>query len=935
MNRGFPVRALGTVFCFLTLHAGPAWSADAPLLAFQETQLTNGLRLLTLEDHACPIVSVQLWYHVGSKDEQIARQGFAHMFEHMMFRGTDRLGPTDHLNFVRKTGGECNAYTSFDQTVYFEVLPSNQLELALWLEAERMGFLKIDQTAFDTERKVVEEELRLSMNRPYGLVPKKALQEIFKVHPYSWSPIGQLSHLRSSAAQELRDFWMRYYVPNNATLVIAGDVTHAEAQKLTKRYFGWIPRDADPPRITAREPVPTKARSITIPEENAPAPGVAIIWHTVPNRHDDAVPLELLARIVGGGDSSRLYRQLVADKQLAVIAAALAFPLEQEGVWGCGAVLAPLGGDLKKVQAEMEKQIERVRTEPVSAQELLKAKNQLLYGQVRQTLTINQKATLLGSAAVLEGDASRVNRRLEQIRRATADDLLRVAKTYLGPDQSLTGKVEANLLGTIFGMRSPEVKKEEESPITAKPEKTAPPPGRPGLRRPADFPTKPPTAKALNARATMAHTRQTLPNGLKVIVVPNHAVPYVSIQLGLLSGGWTEPRPGTASLALQMLTKGTERHGEKELADELETYAINLGGSANMDTAEVTATCLTEHVERALTSLAEVVRTPTFPDKELEKLRKQVRTALAISATEPATKAERELGRRLFGAHPYARTATGELEDVSAVKVQDLRSWWQSFARPDQAVLIFAGDIETDKAMSLAKSAFGDWKAVGPKPDIQLPEIPKPQATRIFLVNHPGVQSQIRVAQLGIRRDHPEYPAARVVSDYFGGAFGSRLNEVIRVKKGLTYGARGGFQTSRFAGTLNISTFSKTESTAAAVQAVFDELERLGKEGPTTEELEATKSYFAGSFARDRETPQQVAGGLWLIESNGLADNYFEKTLENVLRVEGPACLDLVHHTVDPSKMVIVVVGDAARIQQDLEKIAPVTVVKPNQAAEK
>jgi zinc protease len=928
MQRSF--FTLGLVMAGLALLSAPSQAQNKPLYNYRDITLPNGLRVVTLEDSSCPIVAVHLWYHVGSKDEQADRQGFAHMFEHMMFRGTDRLGPKDHFEFIRRTGGDSNAYTAFDQTVYIQTLPANQLELALWLEAERMGFLRIDQTSFDTERKVVEEERRLGLNRPYGTVFEKVLKEMFTVHPYGWSPIGNIGHLRASGAQELRDFWTRYYLPNNATLVIVGAIKHQEAQRLAERYFGWIPRDADPPKITVREPVPAKARTITIREDNAPAPVVGIVWRTVPSRHEDSIPLQLLAIIVGGGDSSRLYRQLVAENQLAVAAMALSYSLEQEGFWGGAAVLSPWAGNAKKALAALQTQLDKARTEPVSAHELTKAKNQMLASQVRQNLTVASKATLLGTAAVLEGDVARVNRRLEMIRRVSADDLLRVAKTYLVPERSLTVTVEGNILGSLLGSRSPQAKSEENSPITAKAETTAPPPGRPGLRRPSDFPATPPVAKLLETRVAPPHSQHTLTNGLKVFVVPNHAAPYVDVELGLLAGAWTETKPGTASLALSMLTKGTTAHSEKELADELETYAIGLGGSGGMDTSSVAAGCLSEHVERAMTLLSEVVQKPSFPPEEFAKLRKQVRTGLAVSTAEPSYKASRELRRRLFGEHPYARTVQGEIEDVDALDVKDLSSWWTTHARPDQAVLIFAGDIDANKAVRLAEASLGTWKATGPKPEHQLPAMPAPTQTHIYLVDHPsGVQSQIRVGQLAFTRADPRYPAAEVVSDYFGGAFGSRLNETIRVKKGLTYGARGGYESSRFAGQLAISTFSKTESTAAAVRAVFAELERLRREPPTAQELKDTKAYFLGSFARARETPQQVAGDLWLTESQGLPVDYFERLLEKVSQTDEAACMKLVKEALDPSKVVVVVVGNAAKIQEDLQKIGPVTLVQP------
>jgi zinc protease len=914
----------------LTLVAAQVRAESKPLFDYRESTLDNGLHVITLEDHSCPIVAVELWYHVGSKDEQPDRQGFAHMFEHMMFRGTDHLGPKDHFEYIRRCGGTCNAYTHFDRTVYHEILPANQLELALWLEAERMGFLRIDQTAFDTERKVVEEERRLGLNRPYGTVIEKVLPELFKVHPYGWSPIGRIPHLRAASTQELRDFWMRYYVPNNATLVIVGDIKHEEAQRLARQSFGWIPREADPPRVTTKEPQPTQARAVTLKEDNAPAPAVGIGWRIVPSRNEDYVALEMLGSILGGGKSSRLYRDLVVENHLAVMAMAATFSLEQEGFLGAAAILVPLVGDTAKVREALQKHVAKLRTERVSDHELTKARNQMLAALVTGNLTVESKASLLGDAAVMEGDVSRVNHRIEQIRRVTADDLLRVAKTYLAPEHSLTVTIEQRSF-SLFGGRSRPAKSEEDAPITAKPETTPPPPGRPGLRRPAEFPAKPPVAKLPDARFTIPHTRHVLANGLRVLVVPNHEVPYLTIELGLQAGAWTEPKPGVASMTLGMLTKGTAKHNEKQLADELETYAINLSGSGQMDSSSVSAGCLTEHVERALTLLAEVVQQPTFPKDEFERLRKQERTQLAISAAEPAYQASRELRRRLYGQHPYARTRTGEPKDLDALQVADLAPWWHTFARPDQAVLIFAGDIDDAKALQLAEKTLGSWKAEGPAQKVDLPAFPKSEPRRIYLVDYPrGVQSQIRVGQLAIKRDDPGYPIAEVVGDYFGGAFSSRLNDTIRVKKGLTYGARGGYQSANFAGEFTISTFSKTESTAEAVRVVFDEIERLQHEPPTAKELETTKSYSVGSFARDRETPQQVAGDLWLIESQGLPADYFERTLAKIIQTDAAACNRLIRETLDPAHMVVVVVGNAGKVRADLEKIAPVTLVTPD-----
>ncbi len=924
MPRRHRARLLTLLAIALPLALPTAARAEAPLFDYREITLDNGLRVITLEDFSCPMVNVQFWYHVGSKDEAEQRQGFAHMFEHMMFRGTDRLGPTDHFDFIRRTGGTCNAYTSFDQTVYHETLPANQLELALWLEAERMAVLKIDQTSFDTERKVVEEERRMGLNRPFGTLFEQVMADVYHQHPYRWTPIGKIPHLRASAVQELRAFWNRYYVPNNATLVIVGAVKHAEAQQLAKRHFGWITRGAAPPQVTASEPLPTAGRSITLHEANAPAALVGAIFRTTAHGHQDEIPLELLGKILVGDNSSRLYRALVAEKKLAVQTIDVGNTLEQDGVFFAGAVVTPLVVKPEATMAALKSEIKRLRDEPLNERELTKARNQLLKETVESTLTVEGKATMLGRAAVLEGGPQRANERLDAIRRVTIADLARVAKEYLAPERLTFITIPANR-GGPGGAKNPE----EDAPITAKPETTAPPPGRPGVARPAGGLSSPPIAAVAGGQLPdYPHTTHTLKNGLKVIVVPNHEVPYVTVQLGLLAGAWTEPKPGVASMTLELLTKGTKKHTEAQLADELGIYAISLNGAGGMDSSSLSADCLTEQLERTMGLLAEVTLEPTFPADEFEPLRAQVLTGLKVSSREPTYLVRRQFRQRVFGEHPYVRTATSEIEDVKKIELADLSAWWRKFARPDMAVLIFAGDVEPERAVELAEKSLGSWKADGPKPEIKLPRPPSASATHIYLVDDPSsTQSQIYVGQLGMMRQDPQYFTTRVLNGYFGGDFTSRLNETIRVKRGLTYGARGGFTPQRFSGEFVVSTFSKTDSTSDALQAAFEEMRRLQVEPPTIDELDKTKSYLLGNFVIDRETPEDVAGDLWTIEVNHLPQDYYRQELTAVAGTSGDACVQLARERIDPAKMVVVVVGAADKLKSKLEKIAPVTVV--------
>jgi zinc protease len=902
---------------------------------FREKILSNGMRVVTLEDFSCPIVAVQVWYHVGSKDESPERQGFAHMFEHMMFRGTDHLGPKDHFELIRRVGGECNAFTSFDNTTYVNELPANQLPLILWLESERMAFLKIDQGGFDTERKVVEEERRLGLNQPYGTVPEKLLPQIFTQHPYRWSPIGQIPHLRAATAQELQQFWDRYYVPSNATLVIAGAVKHDEAQRLAEESFGWLPGCPDPPRITSLEPVQTAPRVVTIQEEKGPVPVAGMLFRTPPKGHEDEVALQVLFSVLGGGESSRLYRDLVRERKLAVVALAGMFPLEQDGLGGMGAVLLPLG-DTQKVIEAIEEHVARVREEGITEAELEKAKNQMLRRVVTSLLTVERKASLLGEAATIQGSPEAANRLLAEIRKLTRDDIRRVANAYLVPERRTTVTVKPTLVGMIkgiFGGGKGKTEDEGAEDLQASagggerakaggPESKA--------RRPETLPARPPLAPVSATVPEARIVEETLPNKLRVVVLENHEVPFVTATLALFAGAYTDDpaRPGVASMACSMITKGTARRSAAELAEELEGNAISLSASAELDAATVSASAVSDRFEKMMGLLAEVVREPTFPASEFETQRNQILTGLMVSARQAEYQASRELRRRLFGSHPYARTATGEVEDVKRLKVDDLAPWWKTYVRPDMGILYIAGDVSAKGALDVVRSTLGDWKAPGDQPVTTTPPIPDSPPTRLYLVDRPAsVQSQIRIGHASYPRSHSRYFPALVLSQVFGGSFGSRLNESVRVQKGLTYGAHGGFTASRFAGTFTASTFSKTSTTAAAVRAVLDEIQRIRTDPPAADELEITRSYLSGSFARHRETPQAQIGNLWSIERDGLQRDHFKKYLAAVAAMPAKDVAAAAQALVRPDKLVIVVVGEADKIKDDLAAIAPVTII--------
>ena len=903
--------------------------------AFEETVLENGMRVVSLEDHSAPIVAVQVWYHVGSKDEKPDRQGFAHMFEHMMFRGTDRLGPTAHFDHLRKVGGNGNAYTSFDQTVYIQEVPSNQLEMVLWLEAERMARLKIDEGGFATERKVVEEERRMGLNQPYGMVLEQVLDHLFTTHPYRWSPIGKIEHLRASTAQDIQEFWDRYYVPNNATLVVVGDVEHADVRKLAETHFGWIPRCAEPPRVSAVENPAKGFRRLDIEEQNGPAPLGGLAFMTVPDGHPDVLPLQMLSEILAVGESSRLYLRVVRRDSSGVFAGGQSIHFEDAGMVVLGGIAMPVVGDVDKIIEATWDEIGRVQADGVTPEEFEKARRNLERTEVTDSLTVASKAQSLGYAAAILGDTQKANTKLAAMALVTRADLKRVAKTYLVRDRASEIRIEPTLTGMLSSMLSmaastgdqqDEAQDEGDDEHSGARAVAGGP--KAAAERPDTLGESAPVSPPLNVAIDLDSTAKTLSNGLRVVVVENHEVPFVSLSLRLFAGAFTEDAHGTASMATSMITRGSWVRDAEALAAELESHAITLTAGAGHDSASVDATCLKSDTGRALRLLAEVVMLPRFDPNEFRTLRDQTATGMAISEKTPAAIADRALSSALWGDHPYGHPAEGTSDDLSELDVEGLTAWWEAWVRPDTAVLYVSGDVDPKALFELAEQALGDWDTEGEAIEAPLPTLNKVGPLGIKLVDKRGaVQSEIRAGHRGITRRNPLHTASVVLTQIFGGGFNSRLNASIRVEKGLTYGARGGLSSRRFGGDFGVSTFTKTPKTAETVRAVIDEVQRMVDEAPNAKEISEASSYLAGSFAGSLETPQAVASRLWSLQLNDLPADYWSRYLQRVSGISSEDVATAAAQLLDPDNMVVVVVGDAQKVAEDLKEIAEVEVI--------
>jgi zinc protease len=418
----------------------PALAVEAlkvtpPKLEVQEHKLANGLQVLMYEDHSVPVATVEVWYHVGSKDERKGRSGFAHLFEHIMFKGSANVGPEEHKNYISSIGGRYNATTDFDRTLYFQTFPSNYLERVLWMEADRMRSLDISDENFKSERDVVKEERRLRIdNPPFGRLFEVVLENTYKIHPYHILPIGSMADLDAATLEDVRAFHSTYYVPNNATLVVAGDFDPGQVTQWAEKYFGSIPKGSKPiPRDIPKEPAQTVERRATDYHSNTPLPAVVLTYHVPEAGTPDLYALEVASNILSSGESSRLYRRMIYEKQMAVAAGGQTVLLEDPGVFFFFTILQA-GQKPEDGEKELLAEVARLQSEAVSADELAKSKNQLISGLVFGRQTVQDKADAIGNAAVILGDLALVNRELAEYQKVTAADVQRVANTYFKPE---------------------------------------------------------------------------------------------------------------------------------------------------------------------------------------------------------------------------------------------------------------------------------------------------------------------------------------------------------------------------------------------------------------------------------------------------------------------------------------------------------------------
>ncbi|HYJ84923.1 MAG TPA: pitrilysin family protein [Pyrinomonadaceae bacterium] len=900
-----------------------AWQAAVPLppIKVTEFKLKNGLRVILHEDHSTPIVGVNLWYHVGSKNEVPGKTGFAHLFEHMMFQGSKNYDD-DYFKPIQEAGGTLNGSTNPDRTNYFEVVPSNFLELALFMEADRMGGLLdvINETKLANQRDVVKNEKRQNYdNTPYGLIGAKINETLYPAsHPYHWLTIGSLEDLTAASMEDVKDFFRRYYTPRNASLAIAGDFNPAEARRLVEKHFGKIAGGPPVTRPNAAQPVLTESREIVM-QDRVAFPRLYLVWPTRPAYDKDEAATDTLANILGGGKSSRLYKTLVYDRQIAQDVNAGNNAQEIAGRFQITATARP-GKTLEELESAINAEVEKIKKEGPTQDEVDRSYNateaafifrmQTLQGKNDQ---LNQYATFVGKPAYFQQDLSRY-------RRVTPEDVKRAANAYL---------IEHRLKASVV----PQGK--ERNTTSAPPAETPPSAAETAAaaqatKRTAESPAKwkLPTPKA-DPRLTLPQIqRHRLSNGLEVVVVEHHELPVVTMNLVVKSGSAADPqnRAGLASLTADLLDEGTKKRSALEISNALTDIGARLGTAADWDSNSANITTLSRHVDRALDIYADVLTNPAFLDDELKRMRARRLNVVKQQRDNAGAIASVVYASILYGRnHPYGHPAIGDEDSLKDIKAADVRGFYETFYRPNNASLIVVGDVKSETILPKLERAFAGWQRAD-VPTMEIPNAHGRERAGLYIVDRPGsAQSVINIGQVGVARSTPDYFPLLVLNTMLGGQFVSRVNLNLREDKGYTYGARTAFDYRRGAGPFVASAGVFTNVTKQSIAEFMKELRGVRGEIPITEkELEFSKQAIIRGYPRGFETPGQIANRLSDVVLYGLPDDYFNNYIQKVRGVTLADVQRVANRYLDPSKMAILVVGDRKVIEPGLRSLEAV-----------
>ena len=885
------------------LLAGAAFAGEMPDIdiQYEKFQLDNGLTVVVHEDHKAPIVAVSIWYHVGSKNEPAGKTGFAHLFEHLMFNGSENYDGEYFEPFEQVGATGMNGTTWFDRTNYFETVPTPALEMALWMESDRMGHLlgAVTQEKLDNQRGVVQNEKRQGDNQPYGKTEYLQLAGLFPAgHPMRHSTIGSMEDLDAADLETVHQWFKDYYGATNTVLVLAGDVTVEQAKELTTKYFGDI--EAGPPVTQPKANVPTRlSDTYEVMYDRVPQARVYHQWAVPGRTTKEAAELQLAASVLGSGKNSRLYQELIYKNQLAVDLSVYVQRHELASIFNIDATLQP-DASLDEVNAIINRELERFIAEGPTEEELERAQTKINASTVRgleQIGGFGGKAVTLAQGELYAGDPGFFATRLAWLNGASAEDVQKTTKKWLGP-----GRYQLEVLP--FG---------EYATVASDVDRST------GLPVVGDMPDL----------AFPEVQRAELDNGLKVVLAQRHAVPVVNLNLQFDAGYAADAmgKLGTAGFTLAMMDEGTKDKTALEIAAEAEMLGANIGTGSNLDMSNVSLSALKTNLEPSLDLWAEIVRQPSFNDEEIERLRKRWIGNIQQEKNQPVQLALRTLPPLIYGddhAYGIPLTGSGTEESINSLTRDDLVKWHQTWIRPSNGTLFVVGDTSMDEILPLLNKRFGKWKenrmAVPPK---NIGEVALAEAGSVYIIDKPGApQSMILAGHIAPSTGVENNLAITTMNDVIGGQFTARINMNLREDKGWAYGAYTFLPDARGQRMLAVYAPVQTDKTGDSIEEMnreFDEF--LGTNPASQDELNKNVRNSVNSLPGQYETGNAVMGALLSNDRFGRPDDYVTtlKGKYEALGLEGiqGAAEEVMH----PGKLTWLIVGDRAQIEEQVKAL--------------
>ncbi len=898
------------------------------VIPFKEFKLDNGLTVIIHEDDSDPLVHVDITYHVGSAREELYKSGFAHFFEHMMFQGSENVADEEHFKIISDAGGTLNGSTNRDRTNYYQTVPSNQLEVVLWLEADRMGFFldAVTQKKFEIQRETVKNEKGQNYdNAAYGRWSELTAETLYPFgHPYSWLTIGKLEDLDRVNVDDLKKFFMRWYGPNNATLTIGGNVTAEEVIPMVEKYFGVIPRGPEVKSMKLR-PVQLDAdRYVSYVDNNIRFPALLATYPTVPRFHPDEAPLDFLAQILGTGRSSYLFKKFILTQK--AIQASVFHPVSELAGEFTMFVLPFPGQTLADFEQEMRTILDEFASEGVSDNDLAKIKANFESSFINGLTSVSGKVSQLADYQTIAGNANYINEDLNRYLEVTKEDIMRVFNKYIYNNPGVLLSVLPNDGGATTPAAPDNylAQKEGDNPFPttdysglsySRPEgdtfdrSVKPTPGTAPLVKVPDY------------------WRANFENGIKLIGSESNEVPTINIQLYIKGGHELDAndpqKAGLASLTAALMNESTQNYSSEEISEELRLIASSISVSGGRSETVVGLSTLSKNLTRTMELFEEILYRPAFTEEDFSRVKQQQLESIRASYQNPAAVASQIYNRLLYGdEHIYSVPTSGLEETVSRITIEDVRTFYESYMSPEITEVVVVGDITEEEAIS-SLTFLNEWKTK----NVDIPDLPKPKPgdyTKVYLMDKVGApQSEIRIGYVSnMTYDATgEYFRTSLMNYSLGGAFNSRINLNLREDKGWTYGARSGFSGNDRGSQFTASAGIKASATDSAVVEFIKEIKGFQEDGITKDELNFMRNSIGQRDARRYETPFQKAGFLGNIIRYDLDGSYVDKQADIIQNITREEINALAKKYLNTENTYILVVGDGATNRDKLKAL--------------